>query len=667
MLFAKDKYLKVQIIMKIYNNDANFVNSLSEGVSVEKLDGGYLFKFSDGTTSLSRWGTTDISFSAVECRAKEKQTCIIQLFIGKDIVAGKSIESQTADLAKRYVIFGYDGKILGNGEFERCTVKTLYPTHSSTAKSDYIVVTIQKYARLNAKSFNAIYSCAGAFSCSTKSAKQGVKLIRTSKKGGTFIPIAEIIDDNKTTLINVTSKKILAEDSGDATCIYDETKQKSPCILFSPKESTKKVYARIYDMSGKVIMGGLPQRSEWIHLEDHEGSNDYLMCSDLNNILSAILVMDKNGDFVLSKLNDILGLSEERLLTINKSFWTDYLEHGLLLVSEFATEKSLSNFITSNETLLFDEWVNVSWNMHDASRYVPLIDKIPLSNILIEYENGDSKNYRKIDIINAHTEEKGKLYEFDFDKPLIARSTLDPLFKIRITFLKYKGKENFFLYSNSHYQNKSISEFNDLLCLDHWVDGIFIGKIDATSNDSALFVKDNGKLFFLNLPKILYDYGHSSWNKGAENTYLYDCECIEYSKFLTNCPKSYSGNQNYRFGYIFIYDKNKITILSLRYLKSMSYDMNAYEYNEFTVNDAFDTNMTFPIIEENGKYAYLKPDYDIVPVAYLNNKSILITNSGTGEFFDDAQSAYCVNGKWYFPVMKDGDNLTLNVGGYSVN
>lgn len=667
MLFAKDKYLKVQIIMKIYNNDANFVNSLSEGVSVEKLDGGYLFKFSDGTTSLSRWGTTDISFSAVECRAKEKQTCIIQLFIGKDIVAGKSIESQTADLAKRYVIFGYDGKILGNGEFERCTVKTLYPTHSSTAKSDYIVVTIQKYARLNAKSFNAIYSCAGAFSCSTKSAKQGVKLIRTSKKGGTFIPIAEIIDDNKTTLINVTSKKILAEDSGDATCIYDETKQKSPCILFSPKESTKKVYARIYDMSGKVIMGGLPQRSEWIHLEDHEGSNDYLMCSDLNNILSAILVMDKNGDFVLSKLNDILGLSEERLLTINKSFWTDYLEHGLLLVSEFATEKSLSNFITSNETLLFDEWVNVSWNMHDASRYVPLIDKIPLSNILIEYENEDSKNYRKIDIINAHTEEKGKLYEFDFDEPLIARSTLDPLFKIRITFLKYKGKENFFLYSNSHYQNKSISEFNDLLCLDHWVDGIFIGKIDATSNDSALFVKDNGKLFFLNLPKILYDYGHSSWNKGAENTYLYDCECIEYSKFLTNCPKSYSGNQNYRFGYIFIYDKNKITILSLRYLKSMSYDMNAYEYNEFTVNDAFDTNMTFPIIEENGKYAYLKPDYDIVPVAYLNNKSILITNSGTGEFFDDAQSAYCVNGKWYFPVMKDGDNLTLNVGGYSVN
>ena len=667
MLFAKDKYLKVQIIMKIYNNDANFVNSLSEGVSVEKLDGGYLFKFSDGTTSLSRWGTTDISFSAVECRAKEKQTCIIQLFIGKDIVAGKSIESQTADLAKRYVIFGYDGKILGNGEFERCTVKTFYPTHPSTAKSDYIVVTIQKYARLNAKSFNAIYSCAGAFSCSTKSAKQGVKLIRTSKKGGTFIPIAEIIDDNKTTLINVTSKKILAEDSGDATCIYDETKQKSPCILFSPKESTKKVYARIYDMSGKVIMGGLPQRSEWIHLEDHEGSNDYLMCSDLNNILSAILVMDKNGDFVLSKLNDILGLSEERLLTINKSFWTDYLEHGLLLVSEFATEKSLSNFITSNETLLFDEWVNVSWNMHDASRYVPLIDKIPLSNILIEYENGDSKNYRKIDIINAHTEEKGKLYEFDFDEPLIARSTLDPLFKIRITFLKYKGKENFFLYSNSHYQNKSISEFNDLLCLDHWVDGIFIGKIDATSNDSALFVKDNGKLFFLNLPKILYDYGHSSWNKGAENTYLYDCECIEYSKFLTNCPKSYSGNQNYRFGYIFIYDKNKITILSLRYLKSMSYDMNAYEYNEFTVNDAFDTNMTFPIIEENGKYAYLKPDYDIVPVAYLNNKSILITNSGTGEFFDDAQSAYCVNGKWYFPVMKDGDNLTLNVGGYSVN
>ena len=655
--------------MKIYNNDVNFVNSFSEGVSVEDFEGGYLFKFSDGTTSLSRWGTTDISFSAVECRAKEKQTCIIQLFIGKDIIAGKSIESQTKDLAKRYVIFGYDGKILGNGEFERCTVKTLYPTHPSTAKSDYIVVTVQKYARLNSKSFNTIYSCAGAFSCSTKSAKQDVKLMPTNKKDGTFIPIAEIIDDGKTTLINVTSKKVLTEteECGDATCIYDEEKQKSPYILFSPNDLMHKVYARIYDMSGKVIMGGLPRHSKWIHLEDHNGTNDYLMCLDFNNILSAILVMDKNGNFILSKLNEILGLSEKRLLTINESFRSNYLEHGLLLVSEFSTQKSLSNFITSNETLLLDEWVNVSWNMQDGSQYIPLIDKIPLRNILIEYENRDSKKYRKINIINAHIEEKGKLYEFDFDEPLIARATLDPLFKIRITFLKYKGKENFFLYSNSHYQNKSISEFNDLLCLDHWVDGIFIGKIDATSNDSALFVKDNGKLFFLNLPKILYDYGHPSWNRGAENTYLYDCECIEYSKFLTNCPKSYNGNQNYRFGHIFIYDKNKITILSLRYSKSMSYDTNEYEYYEFTVNDAFDTNMPFPIIEENGKYAYLKPDYDIAPVASLNDKSILIKNSDTGEFFDDAQSAFCMSGKWYFPVTLSGENLILNVGGHSVN
>ena len=656
--------------MEIHNNDVNFVNSLSEGVSVENLDGGYLFKFSDGTTSLSRWGTTNISFSAVECRAKEKQTCIIQLFIGKDIVAGKSIESQTTDLAKRYVIFGYDGKILGNGEFERCTAKTFYPTHPSTAKSDYIVVTIQKYARLNAKSFNAIYSCAGAFSCSTKSIKQDIKLIPANKKDRTFIPIAEIIDDGKTTLINVTSKKILTEteECGNATCIYDEAKQKSPYILFSPNESTKKVYARIYDISGKVIMGGLPQHSEWVHLEDHEGSNDYLMCSDLNNILSAILVMDKNGDFVLSKLNDILGLSEERLLTINKSFCADYLEHGLLLVSEFATKKSLSNFITSNETLLFDEWVTVSWNMHEGARYLPLIDKIPLRNVLIEYATENPKKYRKINIINAHIGEKGKLYEFDFDEPVIAKEVLDPLFKIRITFLKYKEKENFLLYPDVHYQHKAISEFNDLLCLEHWVDGICIGKIDATSNDNALFVKDNGKLFFLNLPKILYDCEHPSWDKGTGNTYLYGCEYIEYSKFLTKCPKSYKGGLNQRFGYIFIYDKSKITILSLRYLTSVGYAGNFYEYNERTVNDAFDTNMPFPIIEDNGKYAYLKPGYDIAPVTSLNDeKSILITNSDTGEFFDDAQSAYCVNGKWYFPVMKDGDNLTLNVGGYSVN
>lgn len=653
--------------MKIYNNDINFVNSLSEGVSVEEFNGGYLFKFSDNTTSMSRWGTTDISFSAVECRAKEKQTCIIQLFIGKDNDADSSAKNQTSNLAKRYIIFGYDGKILGNGDFERCTVKTLYPTHPSTAKSDYIVVTVQKYARLNAKSFNAIYSCAGAFSCSTKSAKQDVKLMHTSKKGGTFIPIAEIIDDDKTTLINVTSKKILAEDSGDATCIYDETKQKSPYILFSPKESTKKVYARIYDMSGKVIMGGLPQRSEWIHLEDHEGTNDYLICSDLNNILSAILVMDKNGDFVLSKLNEILGLSEGKILTINKSFCSTYLNHGLLLISEFATRNPLSNFIISNETLLFDEWVYVGWTYHETTQNLPLIGKIPFGNILIEYINEDSKKYRKINIINAHIDEEGKLYEFDFDEPLIAKSTLDPLFKIKITFLKYKEKENFFLYHDSNYQNKEISEFNDLLCLDHWVDGIFIGKTDATSNDSALFVKDKGKLFFLNLPKILYDYTHPSWNKESENTYLYDCEYIEYSKFLTNCPKSYKGGSNQRFGHIFIYDTNKITILSLHYLAFAENVATIYEYNERTVDDVFDTNMTFPIIEENGKYAYFKPGYDIAPVTLLNDKSLLITNSGTGEFFDDAQSAYSVNGKWYFPVMKDGESLILNVGGYSVN
>lgn len=664
----KDKYLKIRIIMKIYNNDVNFVNSLSEGVSVENLDGGYLFKFSDGTTSLSRWGTTDISFSAVECRAKEKQTCIIQLFIGKGIVADKSIESQTI-LAKRYVIFGYDGKILGDGKFERCTVKTLYPTHPSTAKSDYIVVTIQKYARLNAKSFNAIYSCAGAFSCSTKSAKQDVKLIPTNKKDGTFIPIAEIIDDGKTTLINVTSKKILTEteECGNATCIYDETKQKFPYILFSPNDLTKKVYARIYDMSGKVIMGGLPQHSEWIHLEDYDGTNDYLICSDSNNILSAILVMDKNGDFVLSKLNEILGLSEKRLLTINKLFCSNYLEHGLLLISEYATKKSLSNFITSNETLLFDNWVYVRWGKHESTQIFPLIDEIPLGNVLIEYVNKDSKEYRKFNIINAHIEEEGKLYEFDFDEPLIAKTAFDPLFETKIIFLKYKGKENFFLYSANNYLSKTISEFNDLLCLDHWVDGIFIGRIDAISSDSALFVKDNGKLFFLNLPKFLYNCKYKYLNKG-ENTYLYECESVEYSKFLTHCPKSYKGDSSQRFGHIFIYDKNKITILSLRYSAlSVGDDVYIYDYNERTVDDVFDTNMTFPIIEENGKYAYLKPDYDIAPVASLNDKSILIKNSDTGEFFDDAQSAFCMSGKWYFPVTLSGENLILNVGGYSVN
>ena len=665
MLFTKDKYLKFRIIMEIYNNDVNFVNSLSEGVSVENLDGGYLFKFSDGTTSLSRWGTTNISFSAVECRAKEKQTCIIQLFIGKDIVAGKSIESQTT-LAKRYVIFGYDGKILGDGEFERCTVKTLYPIHPSTAKSDYIVVTMQKYAHLNAKGFNAVYSCAGAFSCSTKSTKQDVNFIPTNKKDGLFIPIAKITNDDKPTLINVNSKKILTEESGIATCIYDETKQKSPYILFTSYASIKKDDCRIYNMSGKVIMRGLPKHTEWIHLEDYDGENDYLICSDSNNILSAILVMDKNGDFVLSKLNEILGLSEKRLLTINKLFCSNYLEHGLLLISEYATKKSLSNFITSNETLLFDNWVYVRWGKHESTQIFPLIDEIPLGNVLIEYVNKDSKEYRKFNIINAHIEEKGKLYEFDFDEPLIARTTFDPLFKMKITFLKYKEKENFFLYSANNYLSKTISEFNDLLCLDHWVDGIFIGRIDAISSDSALFVKDNGKLFFLNLPKILYDCKYKYLDKGAETTYLYDCESVEYSKFLTRCPKSYKGDSNQRFGHIFIYDKNKITILSLRY-SAVGDDVYIYNYNARTVDDVFDTNMTFPIIEENGKYAYLKPDYDIAPVASLDDKSILITNSDFGELFDDAQSAFCMSGKWYFPVTLDGENLILNVRGHSVN
>ena len=37
MLFTKDKYLKVRIIMKIYNNDINFVNSLSEALEAREL------------------------------------------------------------------------------------------------------------------------------------------------------------------------------------------------------------------------------------------------------------------------------------------------------------------------------------------------------------------------------------------------------------------------------------------------------------------------------------------------------------------------------------------------------------------------------------------------------------------------------------------------------
>ena len=413
-------------------------------------------------------------------------------------------------------------------------------------------------------------------------------------------------------------------------------------------------------MSGKVIMRGLPKHTEWIHLEDYDGENDYLICSDSNNILSAILVMDKNGDFVLSKLNEILGLSEKRLLTINKLFCSNYLEHGLLLISEYATKKSLSNFITSNETLLFDNWVYVRWGKHESTQIFPLIDEIPLGNVLIEYVNKDSKEYRKFNIINAHIEEKGKLYEFDFDEPLIARTTFDPLFKMKITFLKYKEKENFFLYSANNYLSKTISEFNDLLCLDHWVDGIFIGRIDAISSDSALFVKDNGKLFFLNLPKILYDCKYKYLDKGAETTYLYDCESVEYSKFLTHCPKSYKGDSNQRFGHIFIYDKNKITILSVVHAIDMGY----FDYYERTVDNVFDTNTYFPIIEKNGKYAYLKSGYDKALPTYIRDEDVLVTYEGEGEFFDDAQSAYCANGDWHFPVTMDGENLILDLWGF---
>ena len=224
-------------------------------------------------------------------------------------------------------------------------------------------------------------------------------------------------------------------------------------------------------------------------------------------------------------------------------------------------------------------------------------------------------------------------------------------------FLKYKGKENFFI---THSRILHREKFNDLLCLDHWVDGIFIGKIDAASNDSALFVKDNGKLFFLNTPKILYDCKYKPQNKRAENTYLYDCESVEYSKFLTNCPKSYSGNQNYRFGHIFIYDKNKITILSVVHAIDMGY----FDYYERTVDNVFDTNTYFPIIEKNGKYAYLKSGYDKDLPTYIRDEDVLVTYEGEGEFFDDAQSAYYANGKWHFPATMNGENLILDSWGF---
>lgn len=621
--------------MNVHNNDIDFVNSISKGVRVKEFDGGYLFKFSDGTTSLSRWGTTDISFYAVECRANGRQTCIIQLSMGM----------------KTCVVFGYDGKILGDGEFKRCWLKDCYPMLPSTAKSDYVVIAVVKHSFSDPLEW-LICSGTGELSYSTESE---VEIIPTDRTGEAFIPVASITDNGKITLINLISKKIIAEAKFEylrkADCIYDEAKQKSPYILLSSdlSHTAKKNDSRIYDMSGNVIVDGLPKAVRWIHLEDQYGANDYLICSTPDHILpietlSTILVMDEDGNFNLSKLNETLGLSKGRSLEIDERD----LSHGLLKIQG---EDRLSNFITSKETLLLDEWTRLEYTSDGHTNST--LGLLPSNLIILHYPDGSRHN-----IINIHSEEDGKLYEFEFDEPFFARVMREPIFNVEMTFLKYKGKENFFLYHCITIDRKN---FKDLLCLDHWVDGIFIGEIDAMSGEEALFVKDKGKLFFLNTPKILCE--NTTYRSFYEGADLYECESVEYSKFLTKIPETYKMNPRDRFGYIFIYGKNKITILSV----SCSGNTYCFDYNVHTADDIFDTNTPFPIIERNGKYAYLKPGYDIASVMHLNDRSILVTSSDSGRFFDDAQSAYCVKGDWYFPVTKDGENLIVNVWGYPVN
>ena len=630
-----------------HNNDVNFVNSHSKGVSVEKFDGGYLFKFSDGTTSLSRLGTTDISFSVEECRANGIQTCIIQLSVGKDN------DASAEKLAKNCIIFGYDGKILAGDESKAFIMFQVYPicrSFAKFAKSDYAILCKMN---LNTKEkFYDIYSGKGEYICSSKSFYPTMILSDLSDLStDTYIPIARI---NENKIINLISKKVIIEgpddNCGDVHCIYDENKQTQPYILFnvgySPNRLREKKYSIICDMSGNVILDGLPPRNELIHLEDQYGTTDSLMGLSNTGKLRSIFVFGKNGNFTPSKLNDVLDLPFNGVL-LEDGLNRDYLKHGLLSIS---LDKTF-NFITSKETLLLDEWVRLNRSS------VTTIGTLPseLNLILLEYP-GSSKNL-KLNIINPHLEEPGKLYEFEFDEPFFARVMEDPILHLEMTFLKYKGKENFFI---THSRILHREKFNDLLCLDHWVDGIFIGKIDATSNDSALFVKDNGKLFFLNTPKILYDCKYKPQNKRAENTYLYDCESVEYSKFLTHCPKSYNGNPDDRFGHIFIYDKNKITILSVVHAIDMGY----FDYYERTVDNVFDTNTYFPIIEKNGKYAYLKSGYVKDLPTYIRDEDVLVTYEGEGEFFDDAQSAYYANGKWHFPVTMNGENLILDSWGF---
>ena len=626
--------------MNSHNNDINFVNSISKGVRVKEFDGGYLFKFSDGTTSLSRWGTTDISFSAEECRANGIQTCIIQLSIGK------GNDASDEKLAKNCIIFGYDGKILVGGESKAIITFRVYPIYHSFAKSDYIIVCRMN---LNTKEgFYDIYSCKGEYVCSSKGFYPTITPLDLN--ANTYIPIAKV---NRNKITNLISKKVIIEGSydnhDDVYCIYDENKQTRPYILFnagySPYELREKRHSMICDMSGNVILDGLPPKNELIHLEDQYGTKDYLMGSSNTGKLQSIFVFDKNGKFTPSKLNDVLDLPFNGVL-IEDNLNRDYLKHGLLAIS---LDKAF-NFITSKETLLLDEWVHINKSS------ITIMGTLPSELDLIVLKYPDSSKNLKLNIINPHLGEYGKLYEFEFDEPFFARVMQDPILHLEMTFLKYKGKENFFI---THSRSLHREKFKDLLCLDHWVDGIFIGKIDAASNDSALFVKDNGKLFFLNTPKVLFDYKYRSWNKRAESAYLYACESVEYSKFLTNCPKSYNGNPDDRFGHIFIYDKNKITILSVVHSLNMDY----FNYCERTVDNVFDTNTYFPIIEKNGKYAYLQSGYDKTLPMDLGDENELVTYLGEGEFFDDAQSAYYANGKWHFPVAIDGENLILDMYG----
>lgn len=643
---------------KIYKNDINFVNSHSYGLSVEYLDGGYVFRFPDGTTSLSKWGTVNIKFAAIQCRAKMKDSCIIQIYVyKKDPATGSEYQDG------RYVVLGYDGTIIGDGKYSACDVRKLCHIPEELSKSDYFIVIMKKESsRANSQKIPIVYSCAGAKAYAAKSASPTIDLIPINKDklDEGYLPVAQIQYAKGGVLINLVNKKTISEnDDNIFTCVYNKKKQKSPYLL----EKNRVNYGgapttKLIDLNGNTIIDNFPSETRWIHIDDNFGENDYLICADTNNIIHTILVLDENGNFQISKLHKILDL-DNTIVQCRINGEKELLECGLFEVrfkSARSGNRTCCNYLTSDENVLFQQGEISLLDSDHGEHFIPF-GEYNREYILFEYNSFTNSKVKHINFIKTNFSSGGK-YEILFDEPALFTTVTEPLMKMKLVAIRCKNKENFLITSNIRYGGDEIKSFGDMFLLEHWVDGIYTGDAGKGINgEEAIYIKDNGKLFFFDFPKALYDLQKSK----KDGNYLYECEYLEYSKYLTERPNGYLGSRMY-FGYIFLFKESGVDVIALEY-SPVGAQREILVHKIYHVDDIYDTNMDFPIVKMDGKYSYLKPGYSITP----NMSDLFITMSPTREWFDDVESAYKVGNSYYFPVTVGGSNHILNVNGYSIN